>query len=202
MNNFFKDWLKELDDLEVDLDMDGISVEDYFEEGKNELKEAMDGLKERVEKISGGEKSQSLKGKLENLQVQLALGRAEGKDAFEEQKGKLDTAISEIGHKVDEWEDSLEETTDDITAAIKGKTESFRTKLDMMRLHYHLAQADARDELDEKRKALKTKIHETKTKLAAAQEKEGDEESNWDEVKEELGESYSHLKSAIKGLFS
>jgi uncharacterized protein involved in exopolysaccharide biosynthesis len=201
MNNFFKDWLKQLDDLEFDLDMKGMNVADYFEEGKAELKEAVDGLKEKVEKISGGEKAQSLKGKLEHLQVQLALGKAETKDAFEEQKGKLETAISDLGEKLDEWEAAVEEKTDDITVGIKEKTEGFRTKLDMMRLHYHLAQADARDELEEKRKALRTRIHETKTKLKSADEKEGDEESRWDEVKEELGESFSHLQNAIKGLF-
>lgn len=201
MNKFFEDWQKELDDLEVDLDLGGLSAEEYFEKGKQELKEAVDGLKARVDKVNAGEKGQNLKAKLEHLQVQLALGKAEGRDAFDEQKGKLEKAIGELGEKVDEWEAAVEEKTDDITAGIKGTTEKFRTKLDMMRLHYHLAQADARDELEEKRKQLRSKIHDTKTKLKAASEKEGDEESKWEEVKEELGESFAHLQNAIKGLF-
>lgn len=202
MNKYLEDWMKEVDELEIDLDLDGIAVEDYFEKGKNELKDALDALKEKVDNVKLNDKANDLKGKLEHLQVQLALGKAETKDAFEDQKGKLETAIADLSKKVDEWEEAVEAKTDDITASLKERTSKFQTKLDMMRLHYHLAQADARDEMEEKRKALRTRIHDTKTKLAAAKEKEGGEESKWDEVKEELGESYNHLKNAIKGLFS
>ncbi len=201
MNKFLEDWMAELDELEVDLDMDGMDVSDYFEKGKNELKEAVDSLKSKVDKLGTGEKAQSLKGKLEHLQLQLALGKAESKDAFEDQKGKLESALHEMGHKLDEWEEAVEEKTDTLTAGMKEKAEKFRGKLDMMRLHYHLAQADARDELEEKRKTLRSRIHDTKSKLTSAKEKDGDDDSIWDEVKEEVGESYNHLKRAIKGLF-
>jgi len=198
MNKYLEDWSKQLDEIEVELDMDGLEVADYFEKGKNELKEVVSDLKQKVEGFSVSDNMNDLRAKMEHLQVQLALGKAESKDAFEDQKGKIDKAITEMGTSLKAWEDSVEEKTDEMTSQARSKAESFQTKLDMMRLHYHLAQADARDALEEKRKSLRTQIHETKTKMAAAAEKE---ESRWDDVKDELSESFSHLKKAIKSIF-
>ena len=47
-------------------------------------------------KTSGKEKSQTLKTKLEELQVQLSLGKSEAKDLFNDQKKKIMKTISEL----------------------------------------------------------------------------------------------------------
>ena len=198
MNKFFEDWQQELDDLEIHLNLPIDAVSDFFEAQKESLKGWIDNTKEHLESVELGEEGQKLKGKLEHMQVQLALGKAEGRDAFEEQKGKLDEAMKETASQLKVWEDAAEAGIDKFSDEFHSMTGAFQDRMELLRLKYTLGKADLKDEMEAKEKELKKKIQEIKAKAP----NQDDGEDKWDEVKEEIGEAYDHLKSAVRGLFS
>ena len=71
--------------------------------------------------------------------------------------------------------------------------------MELLRLKYTLGKADFEDALEEKRKDLKAKVQHMKAKTKSV---ENEEDSKWEETKEELSEAYDNFKKAIKGLFS
>ena len=86
MNRFLKNFDRELDELEVQISLGEKELEDAFEKGKTNFKSFVDEASKTVEGLGNTEAATNLRTKLDELRVQLALGRAEGKDAFEAQK--------------------------------------------------------------------------------------------------------------------
>lgn len=198
MNKFLKDSLQELDDLEIHLDLPDDAIADFFEAQKESLKGWVENTKEHLQSVELGEEGNKLKAKLEHMQVQLALGKAEGRDAFEAQKEKLEHSINDTASQLKKWEDGAEAGIDKFSDDFHQMADAFKDRLELLRLKYTLGKADLKDEFEEKRKDLKDKIQAIKSK--APKEEDGDDK--WDEVKEEIGEAYDHLKKAVRGIFS
>ena len=203
MNEFLKKWNDELDDLEVDISLGEDEVIDTFEKHKSSMREYLTGLAgsidEKVQDLDVKDKANSVKAKLEELQVQLALGRAETRDAYEEQKKNLEQKMQEAKAEYENLKDQGGEKYQHLAGDFGHQVEKFKTRMDVFRLHFALGAADAKDELSEKKEELKGKLAEMKKKIEAS--KEGAEDK-WEDFSDELSESFSHFKGAIKGLFS
>lgn len=89
---------QEIEELSVQFNLGKAEAADKFESVKKDFHSKVNEWKIIGEQIksTGKEKSQTLKSKLEELQVQLALGKAEAKDLFHEQKKKIMKSISEL----------------------------------------------------------------------------------------------------------
>lgn len=198
MNAFMKDWVNTLDDLNIELDgLDDNLIADFFEEQKEKARNQVEEVRTKLD-ASFGDEANELRGKLDHLRVQLALGKAESRDAFEEQKHKLDHALREARNKANQMSEKLgSEAGDDL----HGIKESLQTKMEVLRLKYALGKADARDEMEEVRKDLSRKVSELKAK-AKKRAEESDADEKWDDFKEEMKGAFTHVKSAVRGLFS
>jgi ElaB/YqjD/DUF883 family membrane-anchored ribosome-binding protein len=199
MNKFLEDWLDEFDEFELDLSQDESSLSTYFDEQTTKLSKIAEQLKNKLDSLELDEKGKNLKGKVEHLQVQLALGKAESRDAFEEQKGKIEHAVHDVRTSLDEWEDSLEGKAENWGKDVKSFAEKIQARLETMRLQYHLGAADMGDGIEEKRKELKAKVHELREK---AKEKADSADDHWEEFTDEVSEAYDHMKKAVRGLFA
>ncbi|MBI3133056.1 MAG: hypothetical protein HYZ14_00130 [Bacteroidetes bacterium] len=92
--------------------------------------------------ISGFKKAAT---ELEELQVQLSLGKAEAKDKFESLKKRFNTMLHDAELKAKdakEWADDM------------------RTKLDELRVQLALGKAESKDAFEAQRKRINAKIHE------------------------------------------
>jgi len=199
MNRFLKNFDRELDELEVQISLGEKELEDAFEKGKTNFKSFVDEASKTVEGLGNTEAATNLRTKLDELRVQLALGRAEGKDAFEAQKDALDKKLNETQQAYKAWEGEAGDKANDLKGAFAHRVEHFRTQTDMMKVQLHLGVADAKDEWEEAKKEVSTKINDMKRFLAERNE-EG--EKRWEEFSGEMTEAYSHIKGAMKKLFS
>lgn len=207
MNPNLDKWSEELDDLEIQISLGEEEYIDAFEEQKSKFLQYADGaasaINEQMEKYGVSDKANALVGKLDELRLQLALGKADSKDAFEAQREKLEDKLNNCSSAFDEYKGMAGEKAGEIGDAFKGQLERFRTKLDVYRLHFALGSADAQDEWKEKKKEFQGKISELRQKAEERGAKEVEEaEEKWDAVKDELSEAYEHMKGALKKLFS
>lgn len=199
MNRFLQDFDNELEDLKIVVDLPGDELTEAFEQRKARFKGFVDEAKATVDEVGESDASQKLRTRLEELQVQLALGRAETRDAFEEQKKKLDQKLHEAQVAYEHWRDAADPNDSDLDRAFQHRAEHFRTQLDLFRVQYHLGLAEAREEWDEFREDLREKVQEMK-QFWADRNQEG--ERRVEGFNQELTEAYDHLKGAMRKLFS
>lgn len=99
---FLKNAATKLEELQVQSALGKAELSDKLEEIKKETKDKVNHLKWDVNSVieDGKEAYNHLKTKMEHLQVQLALGKAETADELHEQKKKITTAIHDIKHLI------------------------------------------------------------------------------------------------------
>lgn len=197
MDNYLADWNEKLKEIEFHISLGEEEIVDAFENQKAKLFGFIDASREKVNELAGSEQATRLKTKLEELQVQLALGKAETRDAYEEQKKKLEKAVHEAKTEFDSA--TSDENMQKLSSDINSQFEKFRTSLDVFKLQFALGSADAREELSEKKEEIKHKIAELRVK---ADKKADEADEVIEEVAEELAEAYQHVKASLKKLFS
>ncbi|MEM7373887.1 MAG: hypothetical protein AAF587_35015 [Bacteroidota bacterium] len=207
MDSNLEKWASELDELEIQISLGEEEYVDAFEEQKSKFlqfaESTADAINQQVEKYGVSEKADSLVGKLDELRLQLALGKADSKDAFEEQREKIEGKLSDCSSAYEEYKQLAGEKADEWGDAFSKQLESFQTKMDVFRLHFALGSADAQEEWKEKKKEFKTQIADLRQKAEKRGEKQVEEaEEKWEEVKDDLSEAYDHMKSALKRLFT
>ncbi|MEL6626201.1 MAG: hypothetical protein AAFQ83_06695 [Bacteroidota bacterium] len=196
MDKNLANWQKELDDLQVDVELDVDKAADAFEEYKASFNEFVNTATSKIEGAMG-ENGTELKTKLEELQVQLALGKAESKDKVEEQRQKLSHTLHEVSTEYDKFKAEAGDSYEDFKEEMGDQLEKFKTRVDIFRLHFHLGMADSKDELENKRVVLKSQLHDIKTKMDEAEDKA---EDKWDDFSEEMGKAFGSFRSALKKL--
>lgn len=106
-----------LDKLDAQLDAWEAQVESSREEALERVQDQKEKLASAADRVGElvGESAKvadhlatSARAELEHLQVQLALGRAESREAYAEQREKIHTAIENVEHRLAGIEDKLE----------------------------------------------------------------------------------------------
>ncbi len=199
MDKHLKDFTKEIDDLELQLDMDINEVPEAFEEQKAKLTEMIDQAKASIDSLELGEQATALQTKLDEMRVQAALGKAESKEAFEEQRSKIDSTLNQISAEAKSMVEIADETVSSWQEDFSQAIEKMQTRMDVLKVQFHLGMADTKDEYEAKRKELKTQLHDMKTRAEAKSEAR---EEKAEGFMEEMGEAFGHFKKGIRGLFS
>lgn len=96
--SFFKNATTKLEELQVQTALGKAELSDRLEEIKKEARKKVQDFKAEMnsEFIEDKEIYTHLKTKLEHLDLQLALGKAEAKEELHEQKQKIKEAIREV----------------------------------------------------------------------------------------------------------
>ena len=182
-----------VEEFEVQLALGKAEAEDRLEKEKKKFSEFLGKAKDAVGKAEniGKEKKEELITKYEELQVQLALGKAETRDAFETQKSKIESAIKNFQQVVQTVDDELS----DIPGLLTDISSQLNSKLEAFEVQFELAKAESEDILEEKKKELSDQLNVLKKKL--------DNRKNLaDDRLEEFGKDLSHGLNQIKNAFS
>lgn len=101
--SFFKSAATKLEELQLQSALGKAELSDKLEEIKKESREQYREIKQDVNATieKGGEKWDELKAKLEHLEVQMALGKAEAKEVIEEQKKNLSKIFADIKQRME-----------------------------------------------------------------------------------------------------
>lgn len=89
-------WQTKLEELRLQLALGEMDAADEFEELKKRSRKHFDAFKRNLGKVEQSEAVMKLRTTLEELRVQLALGKAETKDAFDKQKAKLKRLMAKV----------------------------------------------------------------------------------------------------------
>lgn len=100
--SFLKNAAHQLENLQVQTSLGKAELSDKLEEIKLETKAKINHLKWDANSMleHGKENLNHLKAKVEHLNLQLALAKAETSDEFSEQKKKISEAIRDVKHLI------------------------------------------------------------------------------------------------------
>ncbi len=128
---------------------------------------------------------------LDELRVQLALGKAETRDAFEAQRKKIMSAF----HKLESFfESSLAQS--ETLASLRIEMTKFRIRLEILKLRYELNRMDAHEEFEAGKREFSQKLDKIRDSITEM-EKHG--RDKWNHFKDEITEAYGDLRKAFVG---
>ena len=111
--------------LEAHFELTEDAIEDRIESMGKSLKEAAETLHDKISDSVSDETRTRIRASLEHLQVQLALGKAEGRDAYNEKKKQISRAIADFNAELDAAEAAdAKSATSELDGAVKDYVES------------------------------------------------------------------------------
>ncbi len=182
----------ELEEFRVQAALGKAEARDVYEDVKKKFNKFVHEYKQEAGDIEviAKDKAVKLKTLLETLQVQLALGKAESKQAFEAQRKKIEKALNDLETFLKNNKIANEYYTRLLMEA--GK---FRIKLEILKLRYELNKLEARIEFKSKQKEYTKKIEDVKKNLI---KREKEAEQKVQQFKDEISFAYTHLKKAFQ----
>lgn len=195
-DDLLKHWRDKLEEFRLQMTLGSMDAADEFEALKKRYRKYFHSFRQKLENDPTVSKLRDeLKATLEELEVQLALGKAETKEAFEEQKEKLRKLMDKAkrlakglynDNKDDlkEWEEMFSDVCDNL-----------RMQLDYFRLYYHLGKKEAQQRFAGPRKEMEEQLKRVNERLEKLT-KAGKEK--WDEIYKEMQEAYSVLRDSFQ----
>ncbi|MGO9119245.1 MAG: hypothetical protein ACLQPD_16765 [Desulfomonilaceae bacterium] len=170
---------------------------------KKKLNEALEKFKSEVAKAKGiaEEKKKEMQAKFDDLQVQLGLGKAEARDAFEAQSKKIRHSIATLeatvdrhmdaaGHAIDK---SLDKAADKFIAAAN----EYDAEADALEAQFVMEKAEAKAKFDKKKGELLAQISKFKTQIQGKRSVAKEKAATFEK---ELSAGMSQIKQAFKKL--
>ncbi|OYU97483.1 MAG: hypothetical protein CFE21_04100 [Bacteroidetes bacterium B1(2017)] len=189
------DWQKKLEEMQVQFSLGKMDAVDAFEKQKEQYRAALLTLKENLDKGQdlAEEKTAEMKAKMEELRLQLSLGKADGMDAFEEQKKKIELAMHEfyVSYKA-----TFNDAFNKSVTMFDHNAEAFKTGLEIIKMQFSLAKMDAKDELKDKQKEISDKMIELNQQFKTIQQTAME---NVDEMNKQLRENFEKMKAYAEG---
>jgi len=130
---------------------------------------------------------------LEEFQLQLALGKADASDKFEELKIEQKETIL---NAIEEIETALR-TSDvgkEYHLVFNTEVEKFKIKVEILRLQFEYGKLVSKKEFESMKEDFIKKIDKLKVNF---KETESSFEKYWDNFRHEMSDAYTHLKKAF-----
>jgi len=191
LKDFANQWRSKLEEFQTQFALGKMDAGDAFEKQKDTFKNLVLTLKENLEKATdiAKENASDLKAKLEELQLQLSLGKATGTDAFEEQKKKIELALHEV---FIEGKKFFNTNFDHAMQQFDNTSQLFKTSLEILKLQFALGKMDSKDEAEKIRKEMNEKMNEINVHFKQAQELGKQNLEEWNKL---MKENYEKMKS-------
>lgn len=195
VKKFAADWQKSIEELKMQFSLGKMDAADAFEKQKDAMRNMVVNLKEQLDKATdvAEEKVAELKAKLEELKVQLALGKADGTDAFEMQKKKIELAMHEVyveGKKI------FNNNYTQLLQLFDNNAQAFKTGLEIVKLQFSLGKMEAKEEAENARKEIQEKMQELSDQFKATQQTAM---QNLEEFNKQMKEGFEKMKSFAEG---
>ncbi|HRG79406.1 MAG TPA: hypothetical protein PL167_07330 [Cyclobacteriaceae bacterium] len=183
---------QEIDELALQLALGKADARDKFEEIKSEFRLKVGELKNILANPAENYLSPEVKAKIEELELQLALGKADSKDLFEGQKKKIMNALTNL-------EEDIQKNWRRIKAPdfFVHEVEQFKLKMEILRLRFRLKKFDVRDDYRTRMQTVRREIKKMTTK---AKDRINARQEKYDDFKFEISLAYKHIKNAVESL--
>jgi hypothetical protein len=176
-----------LEKYQVQLALGEMEAKDQFEKLKKKFRSTLNTAQTYVEN-NGRKAKDEVMQVIDEMKVQLALGKAESLDEFEVQEKKIIRAFKTLEARIDGVIDHEAEEE------LHHEMQQFRIKLDMLKVQYKLGNMEARDQFEDRKHELEAAMAKLKAKIEARRDINAKTRAA---RKEEIKESYKHLKKAF-----
>jgi ribosomal protein L29 len=180
---------EEIDDLAVQFSLGQAEAVDKFEEIKKSAKATFQDLKNTLILKVGEDNVHKLRGQLDDLEVQFALGKSETSEFYEEQRKKIAYALHNV-----ETELKANENFAKMRTAFATEIERLKLNLAVLKKQFDTQKVDVGHQFKEK---LKEARHETESLLSKAEDKWDDVKEKYEDFSDEIKEASQHVKKAI-----
>lgn len=176
----------QLEELQVQMNLGKAEASDKYEEWKKEFSHFVNDAKTKVNSDNMKKVQEEIEALLDELRVQLALGKAEGFEAFQAQKKKILEKIHEIENKI-----KNDPTLNKIYAVFIIQLEKFKVFLEWLEQKYKEGKEAASDTFDAGKEKLNSFVASMKEKL------ENYDTERWSHFQEEVASAFSRFKDAF-----
>ncbi len=185
---------QELEEMAVQFSLGKAEAGDKFEETKKEFKDKIHEWKQffQEQSIQGKEGAHKVLASLEELIVQLSLGKAEAKDYFEKQKKSILGSMEGF-----EKELQANPTMHEMLSDFKAEGEKLKLKLEILQLKFELKKFKITDDFKSAMREVKVEAEKVFDKVEQKWDKT---KSKYTDFNDELSLVYKHLKKAIRSL--
>ncbi|MDZ4854595.1 MAG: hypothetical protein SGJ26_07040 [Nitrospirota bacterium] len=171
-----------------------------LEQRKQQLRELLKHVETNVQasKDIAAQAKTEVQAKLEHLQVQLALGKADARDTFEEQREKILKALNEFESVAEQKLKGVAFESGKVWEDLVGRTSKLEAEFEALKDRFESEKAKQQVTLEWKKEELLTKLvlfkDQVKAKRMAAQAKA-------DVLESDLREGLGHIKARFRKMF-
>jgi hypothetical protein len=194
-------WEKNALALEAQLDANRQAVLDRIEGQKQRTREALDRTGDALNGVVGlaDDAKSKILANLDHLKVQLALGKMDTRQTYEEQKKKISSAVAQLEASLDarateadrELDEAIDEWVDEVIV--------LEAEISAAEVQWVIEQAEKRQEWETKKQAIRDGIDTFRRELdenrAAGQEK-------LEAFANQAGSGFEQIRDAFKNLTS
>jgi ElaB/YqjD/DUF883 family membrane-anchored ribosome-binding protein len=185
-------WEHRLEALEAQLESTGEQAMKRVADTAGALVDAAEALEKKLEPAAD-----ELRHSLEEMRVQMALGKAESRDAFDAESNKVHKQLHAAEHLVDQLGDELEARAGKEAERFVRMGDRLRSELEAAELQYSLGHAQAQDAVAEGRSELRDLVAAARGELKEAGEEAGE---RWQAFEDRMGAALSDLRAAFRAL--
>lgn len=178
----------ELEELQVQANLGKAEASEKYEEWKKEFSSFMHNAKNKARKGTDNIKNvqEEITALFEELRVQLALGKADGFEAFKAQKKKILEKIRAIENKI-----RNNATLNKIYAVFLVQMEKFKVFLEWLEQKWQEGKASASEKFEEGKVKFNEFVDTVKNKF---EEMNNDK---WEHFQEEVAQAFTNFKNAF-----
>jgi multidrug efflux pump subunit AcrA (membrane-fusion protein) len=184
--------------FEANLDATRDEALNRVEAQKKKLGDVLAQIKNKVDQSAelAQESKNKIQGDLEHLQVQLALGKADARGAYEDQKQKITNAIMRFE---DQLESELEEWDETLNNKWVQAQSTLEAELEAAEIQFKLEKAQKAAEFNQKKQDITDNIHSF---LDIVEEKRRTSADKLATFEGEFSAGIKQVKQAVHKLFS
>ncbi len=192
------EWKGSAEYLNLQMHLGSAEAKDEFENQKKNLNNWITLTAAKLDDAKGftDKEVTKIKAALDELRLQIALGKAETEDVIKEQQAKISKAVSKFKQTMADVYKTSEAGVKDFAKESSETIDDLHTRFDLFRLQMHLGKKEAEKLWEEKKKVLSRELDEFKQKADKVADVASDK---LEEVSEEISNAWKHLKSVFKG---
>jgi len=171
-----------------------------LEQRKQRLRDVLKQVHAEVQKSKelAEQSKNEVQAKLEHLQVQLALGKADARDTFEEQRTRVLKALSEFESIADQKLKGAAFESGKLWEDLVGRASSLEAEFEALKNRFESEKARQQTALESKKQELLTKLQTFKTQL---KDKRQAVQAKGDSFELDLRNGLDQIKKAFQRLF-
>jgi len=182
----------EIDGLVVQLSLGKSEAIEFIEGQKKTFTELVKDTEGRItlSDLVDNEKTATIRQKLDQLRLQLALGKMESRDTYVDQRDRINSAIDSVSGDLEPLKESASEVLTEVLGGFQNGADSFKTKLNALALNLGLGMVVAEDEAKLHKDRLQGELAEVQANL----------KPSLDEAARRAQEAGAEAKTALDGI--